>query len=204
MILITGGSGFIGKNLIYKLINLKSIRNFIATYKNSNLEFFKNKKLKYVQLDLRSEIQTKKILEKYKPKVILSGRKINDNMHSYVCSKFMNILKKENIKQTAHLIFFGFTFKENCSDIRNTKIYDLYRELSIHYSNITIYDPVASKADVKKEYGINIINSLPVNKKFDAGILLVAHNEFIQQGYNKITSVLKGKKVFFDFKKVFV
>lgn len=71
MILITGGSGFIGKNLIYKLINLKNIRNLIATYKNSNLEFFKNKKLKYVQLDLRSEIQTKKILEKYKPKVII-------------------------------------------------------------------------------------------------------------------------------------
>ena len=93
----------------------------------------------------------------------------------------------------------GFTFKENCPDIRNTKIVDLIKGIKKYNSNIDVFDPLANKKDVKKEYGINLIEK-PLRRKYDVIILALAHNEFKKMSLKKIINFGTKNYVIFDLK----
>ena len=110
--------------------------------------------------------------------------------------KAMN--KKGVMVKDANILILGITFKENCPDIRNTKVVDIYSTLSEYTSNITVYDPWADVECVKREYGINIVRDLP-KEKFDAVILAVAHKEFLNLD---IKSLVKEVGVVYDVKGI--
>ena len=139
----------------------------------------------------------------YNPKVILAGRKINNDMAREVFQRIKKkiTLKKMN-KKILRVIIFGFTFKENCSDIRNSKVWDLYRLFSNRRFKVDVFDPNVSMEEIKKEYGIKLKNSL--NKNFyDIAIICVAHNYFIRAGLSKILSYTKKDRIIFDIKNIF-
>lgn len=114
----------------------------------------------------------------YHPSIILAGRRMNDGMGEYVASQLIKLMIDSDIKiKKAEVLLLGFTFKENCPDVRNTKVVDIIRSLKEYNINVTIFDPWANVDEVKAEFGINSTNILP-QKKFDAIMLTVAHNEF--------------------------
>ena len=134
----------------------------------------------------------------YNPEIILAGRRMNDGMGAYVADRVIKLMLKKGIQVLgSHIIIFGFTFKENCPDVRNTKVVDIVKALKEYNLNITIFDPWANPAAVKSEYGLDVVNELPKDEKFDAAIAAVAHREF--EGMD-ITSVLKPNHVIFDVK----
>lgn len=136
----------------------------------------------------------------YNPEIILAGRRMNDGMGEYVANEVVKLMLKKGIQVlNSHIIILGFTFKENCPDVRNTKVIDIYKALKEYNVNITVYDPWANPEVVKHEYGIEVVNELPV-KKADAAILAVAHNELKSLD---IQSLVKGNNVIFDVKGVF-
>jgi len=115
------------------------------------------------------------------PRVMSSARRLNDGMGDYVANQTIKLMNKKGVRvKDADILILGVTFKENCPDIRNTKIVDIYHTLSEYTSNITIYDPWADAASVMKEYGIKIKSGdiMSLRGKYDAVILGVAHNEF--------------------------
>ena len=115
----------------------------------------------------------------YHPEIILAGRRLNDGMGNYVASEIIKCMIKKNIRiKDANVLILGFTFKENCPDIRNTKVVDVVYALKDYGVNITIYDPWANEEEVKKEYGLVSKQELP-KKQFDAIALTVAHREFV-------------------------
>lgn len=133
----------------------------------------------------------------YNPEIILAGRRMNDGMGEYVASQTIKHMLKKGIQVLgAHILILGFTFKENCPDVRNTKVIDIYKALKEYNVNITVYDPWANPAIAKHEYGVDIVNELPV-EKFDAAIAAVAHKKF--DGLD-VPSLLKEKHVIFDVK----
>lgn len=133
----------------------------------------------------------------YNPEIILAGRRMNDGMGEYVATETIKHMLKKGIQVLgSHIVIFGFTFKENCPDVRNTKIIDIYRALKEYNVNITVYDPWASPAIAKHEYGIEVTNELPT-EKFDSLIMGVAHNEFKELD---VTRFVKEKHVIFDVK----
>ena len=133
----------------------------------------------------------------YNPEIILAGRRMNDSMGEYVATEAIKHMLKKGIQVLgSNIVIFGFTFKENCPDVRNTKIIDIYRALKEYNVNITVYDPWANPAIAKHEYGIEVTNELPT-EKFDALIMGVAHNEFKELD---VTQFVKEKHVIFDVK----
>ena len=133
----------------------------------------------------------------YNPEIILAGRRMNDGMGEYVANQVMKLMLKKGIQiLNSNILILGFTFKENCPDVRNTKIIDIYTALKEYNLNISIYDPWANHSIVKREYGVDIIDQLPDNK-FDAIILAVAHDEFKNLS---ITGILNKKNVVYDVK----
>lgn len=133
----------------------------------------------------------------YNPEIILAGRRMNDGMGEYVANETVKLMLKKGIQVlNANILILGFTFKENCPDVRNTKVVDIYRALQEYNVNITVYDPWANPAIAEHEYGIQITNELPVDK-FDAAIMAVAHKEFQTLD---VISLLKEKHVVFDVK----
>lgn len=113
------------------------------------------------------------------PRVMSSARRLNDGMGAYVANQTIKCMNKKGvIVKNAKILLLGFTFKENCPDVRNTKIVDIYTTLQEYTNNITVYDPWANSAIVKHEYGIDITNTL-LTEKYDAVILGVAHKEFL-------------------------
>jgi UDP-N-acetyl-D-galactosamine dehydrogenase len=134
----------------------------------------------------------------YHPQVILSGRRVNDYMGVFVANKVIKLLiaKGHNITTTKALIL-GITFKENCSDVRNTKVVDIYNELKEFGVKVDIYDPWASYDEVKERYNVELIKILVSEKIYDAIILAVAHDEFLSIDYSAIKR-LNG--VIFDTK----
>lgn len=113
------------------------------------------------------------------PRVMSNARRLNDGMGAYVANQTIKCMNKKGVMvKDSKILILGVTFKENCPDIRNTKIVDIYHTLLEYTSNITIYDPWANKEHVKHEYGICVENELPKDAKFDAVILAVAHKEF--------------------------
>lgn len=117
----------------------------------------------------------------YHPDVILSGRRVNDSIAKFVASKVVKLLiAKGGIIKGSNALILGVTFKENCPDVRNTKVVDIYNELTDYGINVNIYDPWASKEEVKHEYGLDILEALQEGKKYDSIVIAVSHNEFLQ------------------------
>ena len=133
------------------------------------------------------------------PRVMSSARRLNDGMGAYVAEQTIKCMNKKGVMvKGAKILILGITFKENCPDIRNTKVVDIYHTLSEYTSDITIYDPWASVAHVRHEYGIKVVNHLP-NELYDAVILAVAHNDFKNVD---VPSLLKECGVVYDVKGV--
>lgn len=114
----------------------------------------------------------------YNPEIILAGRRMNDGMGEYVATQVVKLMIKKGITvKGSKILVLGFTFKENCPDVRNTKVIDIVRTLAEYDTNITIYDPWANADVAQREYGVAITNTLP-SGHYDAVVLAVAHNEF--------------------------
>jgi UDP-N-acetyl-D-galactosamine dehydrogenase len=134
----------------------------------------------------------------HQPEMILAGRKINENMAFYVSEQLKKLMIKKNIDHiNSNILIMGFAFKENCPDIRNTKIADLIKEINKYNLNVDVYDPVVNKNEVKNQYAIDIIEE-PAKQKYDAIILAVAHNIFLSA--NQIKGLGKKKHVIYDLK----
>ena len=115
----------------------------------------------------------------YHPEIILAGRRMNDSMGKYVASEVIKLMLQNDLKvKGADILVLGITFKENCPDVRNTKVVDVVKELQQYGTNLTIFDPLANPAEVEHEYGLKTTMELP-EMKFDAVVLTVAHKEFL-------------------------
>ena len=115
------------------------------------------------------------------PRVMSAARRLNDGMGDYVANQVIKLMNKKGVMvKDARILILGFTFKENCPDIRNSRIIDIYTTLSDYTNNITIYDPWANAAEVKHEYGVDIVSCdfTALEQRFDAVVLAVAHNQF--------------------------
>lgn len=133
------------------------------------------------------------------PRVMSNARRLNDGMGAYVANQTIKAMNKKGVMvKDANILILGITFKENCPDIRNTKVVDIFHTLQEYTSNITVYDPWADVECVKREYGINIVRDLP-KEKFDAVILAVAHKEFLNLD---IKSLVKEVGVVYDVKGI--
>jgi nucleotide sugar dehydrogenase len=133
------------------------------------------------------------------PRIMHASRRLNDGMGAYVANQTIKCMNKKGVMvKDAKILILGFTFKENCPDIRNTKIVDVYHTLSEYTSNITVYDPWADKEKAVSEYGIAIVNDLP-EERFDAIILGVAHRQFEQVN---LKALLREGGVVYDVKGV--
>ena len=133
----------------------------------------------------------------YNPEIILAGRRMNDGMGEYVATETVKLMLKKGIQVLrSHILILGFTFKENCPDVRNTKVIDIYHALKEYNVEITVYDPWANPDIVRKEYGIEVVNELP-QERFDAAVAAVAHRKF--EGLD-ILSLLNPEHVIFDVK----
>ncbi len=136
----------------------------------------------------------------YHPEIILAGRRLNDSMGAYVVSQLVKAMLKQRIHvDGARVLIMGLAFKENCPDLRNTRIVDIVRELAEYNIAVDVYDPWVSGAEAEHEYGIMPI-ATPVENTYDAVVLAVAHNEFRSMGAAKIRALGKDKHVLYDLK----
>jgi UDP-N-acetyl-D-galactosamine dehydrogenase len=136
----------------------------------------------------------------YYPEIILAGRRINDGMGKYIASEAIKLMIKKDIKITeSDFLILGFTFKENCPDVRNTKVIDILNELKTYNINITIVDPLADPQEVFKEYQICTLKTIPEKKMYDTVILAVGHKEFINI---ELDNLLKNNSVVYDVKGI--
>ena len=135
----------------------------------------------------------------YYPEIILSGRKMNDSMGDYIASDVSKEMQKKEIQlEGANVLLLGITFKENCPDIRNTKVIDIYRSLKLLNADVEVFDSWADNREVKEEFGITLMNNLE-DKKYDAIILAVAHHEFLEMDLSKLK---KSSSIVYDVKGV--
>ncbi len=133
----------------------------------------------------------------YYPQVILSGRRVNDNMGMFVANKVLKLMiGKGHVIKGANALILGITFKENCPDVRNTKVVDIYNELIQFGINVDVYDPWADANEVKHEYGIQILMKL-TEKKYESVIVAVAHDEFLEIDFKDLQA---NNTVIFDTK----
>ncbi|MEO6149637.1 MAG: nucleotide sugar dehydrogenase [Mucilaginibacter sp.] len=136
----------------------------------------------------------------YHPEIILAGRKLNDGMGEYIAHEVIRLMVKKDIPvKNAKILIMGITFKENCPDVRNTRVVDIVKTLKEFDSDITIYDPLANCAEVAHEFGLKCVNALEEGKIFDTVILAVAHDEFKTIDIAKLCN---GHKVVYDVKSV--
>jgi UDP-N-acetyl-D-galactosamine dehydrogenase len=134
----------------------------------------------------------------YHPEIILSGRRLNDDMGKYVAGEVVKLMMKRSLLVLeSNVLLLGFTFKENCPDIRNTRAIDVYEELQSYNLNVDVYDPWADPKEVKEEFGFDLIEK-PI-KKYHAIILIVAHNEFLDL---QLRSYLVDGGIVYDVKGV--
>lgn len=134
------------------------------------------------------------------PRVMFAARRLNDGMGNYVAEQTIKCMNKKGLLvKDAKILILGITFKENCPDIRNTKVVDIYTSLEEYTKNVTVYDPWANKENVKREYDIDIVSELPADEKFDAVILAVAHNQFKELD---IKSLVVDNGVVYDVKGI--
>jgi UDP-N-acetyl-D-galactosamine dehydrogenase len=140
----------------------------------------------------------------YHSEVILAGRRINDNMGNFVATKVVKLMIQNSLQvKDSNILILGITFKENCPDIRNSKVIDVVKELESFGTNVDVYDPWASAREVKKEYAISLEEK--PNKKYDAVVLAVSHQEFKDLDLSQIShqnTVIYDIKSFYDKEKV--
>lgn len=123
----------------------------------------------------------------YHPQVILSGRRVNDNMGMFIANKVVKLMiSKGCVIKNADALILGITFKENCPDIRNSKVIDIYHELRQFGINVDIYDPHANVEEVYEEYNVDIVNKIQQEKKYNALILAVSHEEFLKVDFSAL------------------
>ena len=134
------------------------------------------------------------------PRVMSSARRLNDGMGEYVANQVIKLMNKKGVMvKDSKILLLGITFKENCPDIRNTKVVDIYTTLNEYTNNITVYDPQANANEVKHEYNVDIVNELPRGEQYDAVVLAVAHNEFENMD---IQSLVAETGVIYDVKGI--
>ena len=132
------------------------------------------------------------------PRIMSAARRLNDGMGDYVANQTIKLMNKSGVLvKDSSILILGITFKENCPDIRNTKVVDIHSTLSEYTSNITVFDPWANADRVKKEYNINIANSLSMDKKYDAIILAVSHEQFANTNWRNL---LNNNGIIYDVK----
>lgn len=135
----------------------------------------------------------------YNSEIILAGRRLNDNMPVYIASKIVKLMIKKGLKVSgAKVLVAGITFKENCPDIRNSKAVDVVKELQEYGCDVDVYDPWAVPSEVKQFYGLNSVNAEP-SKKYEAVVVLVAHNQFKEFDFSKVT---EKNCVIYDMKAI--
>lgn len=135
----------------------------------------------------------------YHPEIILAGRRLNDSMGDYVASQVVKLMIKKSIKVNgSKILMLGFTFKENCPDVRNTKIIDVVNALKDYETDVTVYDPWANPDEVMHEYGLITTNEIPTDN-FDAIVLGVAHKEFLNMDFG---SLQKENSLLYDVKGI--
>ena len=138
----------------------------------------------------------------YHPEIILAGRRLNDGMGAYVVTQLVKGMIKKKIQvESARVLVLGLSFKENCPDIRNTRIIDIVNELKEYQMNVDVYDPWVGAQEAEHEYGISPVQSVSENS-YDAVILAVAHEHFKQMGAAQIRALGKEKHVLYDLKYV--
>lgn len=134
----------------------------------------------------------------YNPEIILAGRRMNDGMGAYVADRVVKLMLKKGIQVLdSEILILGFTFKENCPDVRNTKVIDIVRALGEYRLSVTVYDPWANPEAVRREYGIEVTNELHEGMRYDAVIAAVAHKAFDDL---ELLPLLKDDSVVFDVK----
>lgn len=138
----------------------------------------------------------------YRPEMILAGRRLNDSMGSYVADQVVKLMTKRRIHVVdANILIMGLTFKENCPDLRNTRVIDLVEEFKSFNCNVDVYDPWVNKEEAQHEYDITPVDS-PVKGKYDAIILAVSHNEFREMGVEKLRQLGRENHVLYDIKYI--
>ena len=139
----------------------------------------------------------------YNPEVILAGRRLNDNMGSYIVKQITKLMIDKNINiESSNILIMGLTFKEDCPDIRNTRIIDLIEDFNNLNCSVSVYDPWVNKNQAIHEYGIEIIDK-PIEGSYDAIILAVAHSEFKDMSMDKIKALGKKNSIVYDIKYLF-
>ena len=138
----------------------------------------------------------------YYPEIILTGRKLNDSMGKYVANEIINLMTKKRIQVVdSNILVMGLTFKEDCPDLRNTRVVDVVEELSGFHCNIDVYDPWIDKEESIREYGITPVEQ-PEPGKYDAVIIAVAHHQFKAMGITAIRALGKKNHVLYDIKYI--
>ncbi|MBI1425248.1 MAG: Vi polysaccharide biosynthesis UDP-N-acetylglucosamine C-6 dehydrogenase TviB [Gammaproteobacteria bacterium] len=138
----------------------------------------------------------------YNPEVILAGRRINDSMGGYVAGRTVKLMTKKRIHVVdSNILILGLAFKENCPDLRNTRVTDIIRELKTYNANVDVYDPWVNPEEARHEYGITPI-AKPEEGKYDAIIIAVAHHQFRELGEAGIRNFAQPTHVLFDVKQV--
>lgn len=139
----------------------------------------------------------------YNPEIILAGRRLNDGMGAYVTTQLIKTMIKKRIQvEGAKVLILGLSFKENCPDVRNTKIIDIVHELQEYNIEVNIYDPWVNKVEAQREYSITPISE-PLPNQYDGIILAVAHHQFIEMGIDNIRALGKDNHILYDLKYVF-
>lgn len=139
----------------------------------------------------------------YNPEIILAGRRLNDSMGEYVVTQLVKTMIKKRIQvEGAKVLVLGLSFKENCPDVRNTKVIDIVHELEEYNIEVDVYDPWVDSSEAQREYQISPVEQ-PVTASYDAIILAVAHSEFVDMGVAHIRSLGKHNHVLYDLKYVF-
>jgi UDP-N-acetyl-D-galactosamine dehydrogenase len=138
----------------------------------------------------------------YHPEIILAGRRLNDSMGNYVVAQLVKAMTKKRIQvEGAKVLVMGLTFKENCPDLRNTRVVDIVGELKDYNCDVDVFDPWIAADESQKEYGITPIIK-PNAGSYDAMILAVAHNQFKEMGAKAIRALGKPHAVLYDLKYV--
>jgi UDP-N-acetyl-D-glucosamine/UDP-N-acetyl-D-galactosamine dehydrogenase len=138
----------------------------------------------------------------FHPEMILAGRRINDSMPGYIAQDIIKMMLRKGLRvDGARILVLGITFKQNCPDIRNTKIAELVRELEAFGHNVTIHDPLADPTEVLHEYGLKVVPQLPKGQ-FDAVVLAVKHDAIVNLGEDEIRQLLVPSGIIYDIKEV--
>ena len=139
----------------------------------------------------------------YHPHIILAGRRLNDGMGAYVVSQLIKAMIRKSIQiEGANVLVMGLTFKENCPDLRNTRVVDIVNEMKHYKCNVDVYDPWVDRAEVQSEYGLTLVEA-PNQGRYDAVILTVAHDKIRDMGAKKIRNFCKENHLLYDLKHIF-